>query len=94
MSQKERDAFVAGAIWARGERGAADEREALRRYPDETPAQEPVRFHYNGNGELVREPAPPEAPRRHCGGVGRFVRCGHLRGWVAHILSVFFREEI
>ena len=52
MSQKERAAFVAGVLWRQAEevsefhetRDYTDQMkaEALRRYPDETPAQEPV----------------------------------------------------
>lgn len=32
LAEGKRQAFVAGAIWARGEHGAADERESQRRY--------------------------------------------------------------
>ena len=52
MSQKERAAFVAGVLWRQAEevsefhetRDYTDQMkaEAHRRYPDETPAQEPV----------------------------------------------------
>jgi hypothetical protein len=47
MSQKERDAFVAGAkfgwgIENRATRSTQIQVEALRRYPDEKPAQEPA----------------------------------------------------
>jgi hypothetical protein len=75
MSQRERDAFVAGVLWRQSEeisefhetRDYTDQMraEALRRYPDETPEQEPVcaycgkpeeHFAHNQDGHAFQEP--------------------------------------
>ena len=95
MSQKERDAFVAGARWQQTQivvdghlrdwpMSPEQIAEALRRYSDETPAQEPVHLDNAGSTMLSGwpsgpvAPTPPEATRRWRCGLGH--ECDE--GWV------------
>jgi hypothetical protein len=91
MSQKERDAFVAGALWVNadeydGEVADIVKAQAARRYPDETPAPAwPAVTHgvWEGVGGKP-QPAPPEAARRLPSYLrdveGRFIECIHCKG--------------